>query len=265
MNLYVNSKTTTMKKLFILAIAILTSFAAWSQCALVHSFSPANFTSEDQFTLTIDVTGTPVAGMTDLYIWSWSNAGDAFFNTSWGESPESAKLTHVSGNIFTISGTGVVWFQKPPGQLTQFQFLIKTKNGSAQTCDVSPKKFEPLVFIASKMRVFPAKVGEKDVVSVYFHQDLATSVNEQRMTPTHALIVAYNENGDELTPAELELNLRKENATTWRASFKPNISFTGAGPITRIKFRFKGTVYNANNELEEVYTDYEEVVLTQFK
>ncbi|WP_126969601.1 hypothetical protein [Gynurincola endophyticus] len=253
-----------MKKLITISFALILSVTAWSQCALTYSFSPSSFTAEDQFTLTIDVTGTPVAGLTDLYLWSWSNAGDAYFNTAWDNSPEDAKLTHVSGNIFTITGSGVVWYQKSPGQLTQMQFLVKTKTGNVQSCDIAPVKFDPIEFIPSKMRVFPAKVGYNDVVSVYFHQDLATILNEQRMTPTKAVIVAYDENDNELTPASVEINLRKENTTTWRASFKPNYSFTGNTPA-KFRYRFKGTIVNSNNEVVEVLTDFEEVVLTKLK
>lgn len=254
-----------MKKILSISILLLTSIFSNAQtCDLIYELSPAKPTAEDEFTLTIDVTGTDLAGQTDLYIWSWSNAGDAFFNTAWDNSPEAAKLTHVSGNIFKITGSGVVWFQKTPGELTQFQFLIKKQNGSPQTCDVAPIKFEPLVFIPSKTRVFPATADIDDVVSVYFHQDLATNADEKRMTPKSAIIEVLDADGNTLTPATKEITLKNEGGNMWRASFKTNYHFSGGIPV-KFKYRFKGVVRNAQNEEEEVMTDLEEFIYTTLK
>ncbi len=260
-----------MKKITVIILILLSSTIAWAQSFENFTVSPAVFTAEDQFTLRVDVTGTSLAGQTDIYIWAWCNAGvegvsqkDAVTNGEWGNSNEDAKLTHVEGNIFTFTATGVNLFELTPGELSVFNFLLKTKNGSAQTNDSRQVKFDPLIFVPAKQRVFPAKVSAKDVVSLYFHQDLATNSNEQRMAPKTVIIEAYDAGGNIITPAPLELDLRRENTTTWRASFLPVRSFTAATPVT-IKYRFKGTIQNTNNEPQDVLTEFEEFTLMDLK
>ena len=50
-------------------------------------------------------------------------------------------------------------------------------------------KFVPLVFTPTELRVFPAQVDTSDVVSLNFDQSLATSTNEQRMTPDSVTVL----------------------------------------------------------------------------
>ncbi len=43
-------------------------------------------------------------------------------------------------------------------------------------------------------RIFPARVGKNDVVSLYFHQELATTINEQRMQPVSVTVEVFDNN-----------------------------------------------------------------------
>jgi hypothetical protein len=59
-----------MRKLFLLFIMM--AFAFVKVSAQV-TFSPASFTAIDSVTVTVDVSGTPMAGETEAYLWIFSN------------------------------------------------------------------------------------------------------------------------------------------------------------------------------------------------
>lgn len=249
---------------------------AMAQCEFTaFTISPATFTAEDEITITFDFTGTTLAGETAIYIWTWVNkdaAGypskDGIVNTEWGNSPETAKLTPVAGspNKFTYKLTGTTMYNLTPGELKHFQFLAKTKNGSKQSCDSKKNAFDPLVFVPSMLRIFPAKVGQNDVVSLYFHQDLATTINEQRMEPVSVTVEVFDNTG---ASAGQPLTLPAKSAGTklWKAFFVPTRSYTpGAGKkFTRFTYKFNGTVRDGNNVPVTVSTATIEVPLTDMK
>src|SRR3954464_4184670 len=155
-------------------------------------FTPATFTAEDEVTMTIDVSGTPMAGQPEAYIWIWANPGgvgpapNGTVNGDWTNSTPAAKLTAAGTNKWTFKFTGTTLFGLAPADLHDFGFLIKAKDGSKQTSDYKPFSFDPLVFIPTMLRIFPSKVDKDDVVTLNFDQSLGTSVNEQRMTPVSA-------------------------------------------------------------------------------
>ena len=265
-----------MKKIF-LAIAFFTvSLVSYAQCEFTNfTISPTTYTAEDEITLTVDLTGTTLAGETDVYIWTWCNKDatgypgkDGFTNTAWTNAPANAKLTAVTGqpNKFTYKMTGTLMYTLTPGELKHFQFLIKTKDGGKQSCDSKKNTFDPLVFIPSMMRIFPAKVGQNDVISVNFHQDLATDVNTQRMSPKTVTIEVFdNTNTSAGTP--ITLNLVQVSSTQWMAYFIPTRSYTpGTGKkFVKFTYKFNGTVQDANNAPVNVSTSTAEVTLTEMK
>lgn len=239
------------------------------------TISPATFTAEDEITITFDFTGTTVAGETDLYIWTWANkdaagfpAKDGTTNTEWGNSPASAQLTPVanSPNKFTYKMTGTTIYNLTPGQLKHFQFLAKTKNGSKQTCDSKKNTFDPLIFVPSMLRIFPARVGQNDVISLYFHQDLATTVNEQRMEPTSVTVEVFDEDNN-LAGQPLTLPVQNVHTKLWKAFFVPTRSYTPAAgkKFTRFTYKFNGTVRDAGNQPVTVSTAPVEVTLADMK
>ncbi|MBO9563124.1 MAG: hypothetical protein J7621_10135 [Niastella sp.] len=265
-----------MKKLFILTIFLLGGRLAMAQCINFtnYTIAPSTFTAEDEITMTFDFTGTGLAGETNLYIWTWANKGATgltekvgITNTDWGNSPEIAKLTPAgSPNKFTYKFTGTTMYELAPGQLKHFQFLIKTKTGSKQTCDSETKAFDPLVFIPNVLRVFPARVGQNDVVLLNFHQDLATTLNEQRMEPVSVTVEVFDNTGAS-AGAPITLPVKNAGAKLWKAFFVPTRSYTpGAGKkFTHFTYKFNGTIRDANNQPVTVSTAVIDVPLTDMK
>jgi hypothetical protein len=235
---------------------IITMLAALVVGLGVHAqvtFSPATFTADDEVTMTVDVSGTPMAGQTEAYIWIWANPGgkgpakDGSTNTSWTNAPASAKMTAAGTNKWSFKFTGTSLFSLTPGELNDFGFLVKAKDGSKQTADFKPFSFDPLIFTPSMLRIFPSKVGRDDVVTLNFERRLANTVNEQRMTPTTAAVAVFDDAGDQVGQL-LSLQVRKTGENIWSATFIPTASFTApAGrKLKRFVYSFIGTVLDAN-------------------
>ncbi|KXX67371.1 alpha-amylase family glycosyl hydrolase [Flammeovirga sp. SJP92] len=99
--------------------------------------------------ITIDVSGTPVAGESDLYLWGWSNVGDFATNGSWDASSDAAKLKKESDNVFSFtfpvtSGSNtyntlaeILGAGDNPTSIESIGCLVKTVNGSSKTDDLS--------------------------------------------------------------------------------------------------------------------------------
>ncbi len=235
------------------------------------SFVPNSFTAEDQVKLTIDVTGTPMAGATDAYIWIFSNpdvggGNNGIVNGDWTNSSADAKMRLVGTNKWEFTFTGTILFGRPPAELKSFGFLLKKKDGSAQTPDYKPFAFDPLVFIPTMLRVFPAKVSATDIVTVNFDRSLGATPNEQRMTPVSATITAYNEAGIQVG-SPLTLNARAFATNIWAASFNPSASFTpGAGhTLLKFKYKFNGTTLDTGGATISVSSSEAEVPFTLMK
>ncbi|RYY52326.1 MAG: hypothetical protein EOO05_22055, partial [Chitinophagaceae bacterium] len=210
------------------------------------TFSPSTFTAEDEVTITVDVTGTPMAGAATAFIWIFSNinegGGDGIVNTSWTNSPEAARFSSAGGNKWTFRFTGTAMFGKSPAQLKNFGFLVKSQDGTKQTANYEIFKFDALVFVPSMLRIFPAKVAVNDIISVNFDRAYAVTTNEQRMTPTAALVTAWDESGTQVG-SEVEISARKLQDQIWTATFLPTARFTttGSQKIVKLRYKFKGT------------------------
>lgn len=236
------------------------------------TFSPAVFTAQDVVTLTVDVTGTPMAGQAEAFIWIFSNttggvARDGFTNTAWTNSPASAKMTAAGTNRWSFTFTGTTMFSQTPGELRDFGFLVKAKDGSRQTADYKPFRFDPLIFTPTTFRAFPAKVGQDDVINLNFDQKLATDITDQRMTVTGATVTAFDQTGAQIGTAAVTLTARSLGDRVWQASILPTRSFTVTAPnrIARIRYRFTGTSFNASGGVINVQTGETELELTIMK
>lgn len=249
-----------MKKLLYLSFLITIGLAAKSQNP---TFSPATFTAEDQVTLTFDVTGSGMAGATEAYIWLWGNAGDSPLNTSWTNSPAAAKMTAAGTNKWSFTFTATVLYGLPPAALQNFNFLVKKKDGSAQTSNQGPFAFDPLVFVPSMLRIFPAKVGADDVVTVNFDRTYAVSTDEQRMTPTTTTITMFDDLGA-VVGAPLTVAVTKAADTRWVKSFIPSLTFTPAAgrKLTKFKYKFNGTLLDPSGATITVTSSETEVTFT---
>ena len=249
-----------MKKLLSLILFITAGVAVKAQNP---TFSPSTFTAEDQVTLTFDVTGTGMAGATEAYIWLWGNAGDSPLNSSWTNSPDAAKMTAAGTNKWSFTFTATALWGLPPAALQDFRFLVKKKDGSAQTPDQGPFFFDPLVFVPTMLRVFPAKVGAEDVVTVNFDKAYGVTTNEQRMTPVSATITMFDETGAQVG-SPLNLPTRSLAATIWGATFIPTGSFTpGAGHrLNKFRYKFNGTLLDPSGATITVSSSEAEVIFT---
>lgn len=255
-----------MKKLLLSIIGILSASFAFAQV----TFSPATFTAEDEVTITLDVSGTPLAGLNDVYIWAFSNDGvgggkDALTNGQWGSSSESAKMTKTATNIFTFKFTGTTLFGQSPAELINLGFLAKTKDGTKQTQDFKPYKFDPLVFTPSQFRVFPAKMDFSDMATVYFHQDLATDQNLQRMFDVKVTLTFYNDAGM-VVATRTALVATKQSATLYSYSFIPErlITLTAGTKLSKFTYQFTGSVKDATGANVPTSGPVNEVVYTVF-
>ncbi len=230
-----------MKKLFLYFILFLSAGVGLK--AQNPTFTPSTFTAEDQVTLTFDVTGTGMAGATEAFIWLWGNAGDSPLNTSWTNSPDAARMTAAGTNKWSFTFTATALWGLPPAALTNFRFLVKKRDGSAQTPDQGPFNFDPLVFTPTMLRIFPAKVGSDDVVTVNFDKAYGVSINEQRMMPVSATITMLDDLGNTVG-APLTVMTAKTGETIWSASYIPSVSFTPATgrKLNKFRYKFNGTV-----------------------
>jgi hypothetical protein len=237
-----------MKKIIFL-ISILTCVVKFSFAQT--TFAPAIFTAQDQVTLTVNVANTPMAGQSEAYIWIFSNttggvSKDGFTNTAWTNSPSSAKMIAAGTDRWSFTFTGTTMFSQSAGELKDFGFLVKSRDGSRQTSDFKPFRFDPLVFTPTVYRSFPAKVGQDDAITLNFDQSLASALSEQRMTPVSVSVNAFNQAGVQIG-STVRINLKNSSTKIWSAVIIPTRSFTVTAPnkIGSIKYTFNGTILNS--------------------
>ncbi|MFP5040751.1 hypothetical protein [Parasediminibacterium sp. JCM 36343] len=268
-----------MKKIAFLFTLTL-AFCMGTAKAQNPSFVPASFTANDAFTLTVDVSGTPMAGETEAYIWIFSNtsptsdadkaaypAKDGYTNTAWGNSPVTAKMTAAGTNKWSFKVTsGVALFSQSPGQLKDFGFLVKSQTGSKQTPDFKPYFFDLLVFKPTTLRIFPAKVDKDDIVTLNFERTLSTIVQEQRMTATGVTVTAFDEAGTQVGNP-LTFPVKKVTSNIWNASLVISDNFTPTTGHSLYKFRYKfiGTALDVTGAAASVTSSESEIIFTALK
>jgi hypothetical protein len=259
-----------MKKIFSF---LFISCLAFSSLEAQVTFNPAIFTAEDEVTLTVDVTGTNMAGKSEAFIWIFSNptAGsgpqvDGSVNGSWGNSGTNAKMTAAGTNKWSFKFTGTTLFNLTPGELKEFGFLVKAKDGTAQSPDYKPFKFDPLVFTPSTFRIFPSKVGQDDMVTINFNQNLSTDLVEQRISPTTVTVTVFNTNNVQVGQP-ITLNVRNIGNKIWGASFLPSFSFSipAGTKLSKFRYKFNGTTEGPTGSPTQVSTQEIEVPFLDLK
>lgn len=249
-----------MKLLKYIWIACLGLFTAAK--AQVVTILPASFTAEDEVTIRIDLTGTPVAASPQPYLWTWceTNAGggnDGVTNGTWGNSSDAAKLTRVgaTGNVWEYKFVGTTMYNRTPGELRRFGFLIKCKDGSCQTPDQKWFNFDPLTFTEGQFRTFPSKPAQNDVVTVYHKKALATDVNVQRMTETSVSVTLFDQNNSPIQTIN-NIAVRADVNGTVSATFVPEnlVTLPAGTTVRRIEYKFRGTYLNTSGVPTNVET-----------
>jgi hypothetical protein len=241
-----------MKALKYLWVACLALCA--SAQAQVVTILPSSFTAEDEVTVRVDLTGTPVAGAAQPYLWTWcqTNAGggnDGVTNGSWTSSNDAAKFTRVgaTGNVWEIKFVGTTMYNRTPGELRRFGFLVKCKDGSCQTPDQQWFNFDPLTFTEGEFRTFPSKAAANDVVTVYHKKSLAGDVNVQRMTETSVSVTLFDQNNAPIQTIN-NLAVKTEANGLVSATFVPEnlVTLPNGVSVKRIEYKFKGTYLNTS-------------------
>ncbi len=237
-----------MKKTIHTMIAFLLLFVSSKAFSQV-TFSPSTFTAEDEVTIRVDVSNTPLAGIEPIYLWAFipGGGGDALNNGSWTNSDEKSKLTKVSANVFEIKLVGTTAFGKSPAELKTLGFLLKSKDGGKQTPDFGPFKFDPLVFTPTQFRIFPAKVGPDDMVNIFMDLKLATDEMVIRMTASSISVSIYDASGMQIG-SDKTGTVSKTSEGFYAFSFIPSKLFTipAGTKATKVKYNFVGTGKDAN-------------------
>ncbi|POY37396.1 hypothetical protein C3K47_06440 [Solitalea longa] len=248
-------------KIFYIIISLIFTIKQTNAQTLV--ISPTSYTAEDEITLRFDVTGSPMAGEDPAYLWLWSNAGNCLTNgTSFQNSNDANQLTKISANIWEFKFTGTVAFGKSPAELQWFGCLVKTKDGSKQTIDFKPYNFDPLVFLETQFRSFPAKVSQNDVVTLNFNQSVADNPDAARMTPQSISIKAIDEHNVIINVEKTGLPIKNSGNKTFSYSFIPTQLFaTGGTKIVKLEYVFVGKGYDATGKPVEVRTSVAELTL----
>ncbi len=226
------------------------------------TFNPVTFTGEDSVVMTIDLTGTNLAGETDLYIWIFANkdAGTGFpakdgitTNTDWGNSPAAARFTSLGNNKWSFGFVGTNLFGLSAGQLKHFQFLVKTKSGNKQSADSPPFAFAPIVYVPRLYRLFPELNDQDDAITIFVDQNYATSLNETRMTPLTVTVTLYNGTVVFGTPKTFPVT-NAGNRLSKSKTFIPSYEWViPAGlRLTSFTYTVNGTSFDANGAVINV-------------
>ncbi len=247
---------------------VLAVFISQAQNVGRITVSPSTYTVEDEITIRIDLTGTRMDGVSEAYLWIFGAQGDGVTNGAWTNSNEIAKFTRISGNIWEYKFIPVVmWPNSNPGSLTKFSFLVKNKNGSLQTDNAPEFTFESLIFVETTYRFFPERIGQDDIVTLYFNQNLATELTEQRMDPKTVEITAIDTSAKgNVIGAVLTANLKNEGGKRYSYTFIPLQAFgTAPGGISKLKFTVKGNGKNESGNTIVLTSPEQEKLLLDIK
>jgi hypothetical protein len=93
---------------------------------------------DQSVTWTFDLTGSAFNAGEDLYLWIWSPSEPDFGN--WTNSSSFAKLSYVSGMVWSMTLTPTSYFSKTVSEIQAsagFWMLLKDKSGNIQTANFS--------------------------------------------------------------------------------------------------------------------------------
>lgn len=221
-----------------------------------YTLTPPSFTAEDEVTITVDVTGTTLAGYTgDVWIWSWISKGcpancDAPTNIDpAGEKTAKALMTRVKADVYSITIVPSIFYARPPSEIQEIGLKLKTLSwGDGKQSDKDVLiKVEPLVFTPKVNRIFPTKVTKDDVVTLYLDQaeaptpDLKYALDDFKVTVT-----AYDESNAQIGKME---NVAMVNAGSGLHYTRiiPSFSFS-SNKVHSIKYRFTNTGGNVQSD-----------------
>ena len=270
-----------MKNIFKILLLALLPLAATGQTVTTN---PGVFTAEDEVTLTVDVTGTSLAGHTgDVWIWAWIAEGcstncDAPTNIdpAGGENTEAAKVTRDESNpnVYRITFTPVDFFGKAPSEIGKIGLKLKSQSwgDGEQTDNDLTVAVQPLIFIPTENRTFPVKFTDEDVVTLFFDQNLTSSSGMKSVTEIYAYLFVSGQNVDgtdfqDVPKAQWsdvgstpELKLTDRGDGLYSISLIPEVFFdvTEGATITKISYIFRDTEGTVQSDTFEAFPITEE-------
>ena len=243
----------------------------------------------ENVTIVFDVTGSAVEGLSEVYIWAWSNQLNPSEmllcydqgSPAWGSISKNAKLDPVDGeaNKFvlalpkTVTRAGVeVTFNNiaelfgvgdTPGKIKEFGFLLRSQDGSKQTPGdmVTSVSLLALEFESSYFRTFPSKVSNQDVVTAYLNLSLLESGEDEKLEIADNITVSISlltENDTKiLTVESLETTYTEQGE--YAVSFLPEMlaefpDGTSIDDVAKCQVVFSGEVYAQDGTSEIVNT-----------
>lgn len=174
-----------MKKLLIISIMMLGGiFVNAQNCDQATYFTePASFTAEDEVTVFVDLSACSyLASLDEVYIWIFVPDGPGpegvggngdFCN---GSNPELL-MTDEGNDVWSFTFVPTDLFDATPAEIgDQIGFIPKEFAACKGVGDQTENLYlvvDPLEFIPTESRTFPAKFGEQDFVTLYYNQSLA--------------------------------------------------------------------------------------------
>lgn len=277
-----------MKKLVLSFYILLASISlTFAEGTAKLTVSPSDLDAlTENVTLTFDVSGTDLEGQTEVYLWSWSEAGDMRLVTNtkgggWGDlSTENAKLDPVEGepNKFqlklpkTVTYDGVERTFKNfadlfdvtanPAKIKKIGFLIRSADGSLQTDgdNATSLDLKPLVFEEKEFRTFPSSVSVNDVITAYLKISMVNDPMVKIMDDITVSIQLVDVDGNVIVTNEEPITptIARENeyAVTFIAeklgAIADGKSLTN---ITEMKVKYSGVLYNADGSTQVVESE----------
>ncbi len=232
-------------------------FATLVTFGQVVTGSPSGYTVIDEnVEIIIDVTGVndndgnSIAGK-ELYIWTWSSAGDAKTNNSWTNIGPGAKLTMISDTeyrmIFPITNGDETYntlaelygAEAAPGSITSIGFLLRDQSPTFQTGD-SSIPFSAFIFVSEEIRTFPSQATTKDVLTLRFNKNFS-SLSNPALTGAQNISVHIEPSNDMALALDINTVFTGQY---YQASIVPANSFESLfnlGTLAEIKYYFFDT------------------------
>ncbi|WP_345368660.1 alpha-amylase family glycosyl hydrolase [Algivirga pacifica] len=130
------------------------------------TFNPENWAADKTLTITFDATGTPVEGVSDLYLWSWVDDGSEEQpgdqnNGEWAASSDAAKWTNNNDGTYSITMVPTEYYATTKEVIDTYgiSFLLKSKDGSSKTSDYGPFKPNTISSVAPEFKTVPLRLA----------------------------------------------------------------------------------------------------------
>jgi hypothetical protein len=246
-----------MTKLILSIIGSTLSLACLAQPT--YTTNPQSFTAEDEVTISVNVTGTSLAGYTgDVWMWAWIAEGCASgcdaptnINPAGNDQTKDAKMIRDANNpnLYSLTLVPSAFYKKAPSEIKKIGLKLKSaswNDGKQSDSDILIS-VEPLVFTPKINRVFPTKATKDDAITLYLDQKLSTDLSlKYQLSDFTISIKAYNENNVQVGLTK-EYDAINSGDGLHYSRIIPSYTF-GVASINAIKYQFKSKAGNVQSE-----------------